>query len=469
MTHPAPIITAPAVDPTTGDFASDETHAGTGTNGKPKPFSLNGDSGATPLATPPLSSPAPTAPTTTATATPQAANLGNATPGNNPTTDTAPIDAKAEGDDKSDHPGQGGKADGKPEENADTPTDPAATMPPDMASALNGLANLGPQLTGPLMAAATGLPAAALQGLGSLVPSLASAVLPQLAQLANQLGTGQPPATPSARLASDSADALAGPLGDLAGEGIAGDAARSHNQDLARQVDALREVERRLGEVLGLSSARTEADRAKIKNVITDVETALTSAGAQGNTPEAQTAVMTAMRKALDDAGGIVSAAAREKLTDAKFVRSLIQDYLTATAPTDTLHAGTVGSGMGADAVRAARSALGIPYVWGGGGALGPSKGGFDCSGLTSYAIAKGTHGRLILPRTTYDQIHSGRAVALNRLVPGDLVFSNFSAPGRPEHVAIYIGNGQVIEAPHRGAPVRVAQVPSGAQARRVL
>lgn len=465
MTHPAPNITTPPVDPSTAVIDSDEAPTSGDSKSNAKPFSLNGDSGPTPLPTPPLSS---SANPTTATAPPPATTAGSTAPGNPPTATTA-TDSKSEGAEPSD------KAESTPhgdaDEHSDAPAEPdanaAASMPPELSSALNGLTGLGSQLAGPLIGAATGLPAAALGGLGSLVPSLASAVLPQLAQLANQLGTGAPPEIPTARLASDNADALAGPMGDMAGEGIAGDAARATNQDLALQVNAMREVERRLGEVLGLSSARTEADRVKIKNVITDVETALRSAGVQGDTPEARAAVMTAMRKALDDAGDIVSTAAREKLTDAQFVRSLTQDYLSAA---DTLHAGTVaGRGAGSTAARAAHNALGIPYVWGGGGALGPSKGGFDCSGLTSYAIARGSHGRVILPRTTYDQIKTGRQVALNRLVPGDLVFSNFSKPGRPEHVAIYIGNGQVIEAPHRGAPVRVAQIPSGAQARRVL
>lgn len=124
---------------------------------------------------------------------------------------------------------------------------------------------------------------------------------------------------------------------------------------------------------------------------------------------------------------------------------------------------------LGTRAVTAARRYLGTPYVWGGGGADGPTEGGFDCSGLAQYAMAQATGGRLILPRTTYDQIGCGRAVGIAALRPGDLVFSNFSSPGVPEHVAIYVGDGHVIEAPKRGHPVRINRVPSDAEARRVL
>lgn len=124
---------------------------------------------------------------------------------------------------------------------------------------------------------------------------------------------------------------------------------------------------------------------------------------------------------------------------------------------------------LGAKAVTAARRYLGTPYVWGGGGVDGPTDGGFDCSGLAQYAVARATGGRLILPRTTYDQIGCGHDVDLKSLRQGDLVFSNFSAPGVPEHVAIYVGRGRVIEAPRRGMPVRINELPSEAEARRVL
>lgn len=474
MTQPsAPIATAE--DPATSEAENPSTA------NPPHPAQATGQSeGPVPVKPPPLpgtSAPGTTPPptTTAAPAAPGATTPNGHSPngtGTVPATtaattgDTKLEDGKEDSDSEADHKGNHNSADSDSDSDAsaDTPPDPGPS--PD---ALGQLANLGPQLASPLINAATGIPAAALQGAGSLIPALASAVMPQLAALANQLGTGAPPGTPSGRVNTSGADSLAGPLGSLVGEGPAADAARNKNEALARQVGAMRDVERQLGEILGLSSARTEEDRAKIQGVIDDVETALMSAGVQGDTPEAQTAVMTAMRKALDEAGSVVSSAARDKLTDAQFVRSLIHNYLAAAGSTDSLHAGVAGSGAGANAARIAHDALGLPYVWGGGGALGPTGGGFDCSGLTQWAVARASGGRVILPRTTYEQIHAGTAVPLNALAPGDLVFSNWSSPGVPEHVAIYIGNGQVIEAPQRGVPVHISNLPSGARARRVL
>ncbi|GAA0605836.1 NlpC/P60 family protein [Streptomyces crystallinus] len=104
-------------------------------------------------------------------------------------------------------------------------------------------------------------------------------------------------------------------------------------------------------------------------------------------------------------------------------------------------------SGRAAAAVAFAYTALGKPYVW---GATGPSA--FDCSGLTQAAW--GAAG-VSLPRTTYTQINSGRRVSRSSLAPGDLVFfySGIS------HVGLYIGGGQMIHAPHPGAPVRIAPI----------
>lgn len=468
MTGPTPTAAPTDTTPNDGDPAAANNHENTGTS---RPFSVTGQNdGPTPIRIPPLPNSGPPTPpgtpTPTTTTTPNATNppgtpnAGATTPnGLAPNSTPSPTDPT----NAANHHGKPHRGDHNTDTD-DTDGDTADTSPATNAApeALNALAGLGPQLAGPLLS----LPGAAIQGAGSLMPALASAVLPQLATLAHQLGIDEPPGSPTSRMNPRSANNLAGPHGSMGFEGPAADQARLRNEALARRVGAMHDVEAKLGDILGLSSANTENDRAKIKGIIDDVETALASAGAQGNTPEAQTAVLTAMRKALDDAGNVVSSAARNKLSDAQFVRNLIQDYLAAA---DTTQAGVAGSGAGADAARIAHDALGLPYVWGGGGALGPTGGGFDCSGLTQWAIARASGGRVILPRTTYDQIHAGTAVPLGALAPGDLVFSNWSSPGVPEHVAIYIGNGQVIEAPQQGVPVHISGLPNNAQARRVL
>ncbi|MBA4860176.1 C40 family peptidase [Streptomyces sp. PSKA54] len=100
-------------------------------------------------------------------------------------------------------------------------------------------------------------------------------------------------------------------------------------------------------------------------------------------------------------------------------------------------------SARAAAAVAAARSAIGLPYVW---GANGPS--GFDCSGLMQWSYAQAGVG---LPRTSQAQRYAGRQVSLAEARPGDLVAYHSDA----SHIAMYVGNGQVVHAPYPGAPVR--------------
>ncbi|AHH16410.1 putative NlpC/P60 family protein [Nocardia nova SH22a] len=130
--------------------------------------------------------------------------------------------------------------------------------------------------------------------------------------------------------------------------------------------------------------------------------------------------------------------------------------------PSDGTHGGR--------AVSAASAYLGLPYVWGGGGAGGPSGGGFDCSGLTQYAVSQATDGKVVLPRTTYEQIYSGVRIPPQDVRPGDLVFpaDSFSSRG-PEHVQLAAGNGMVIEAPHSGSTVKWSPMPSAAVVVRVM
>ncbi|MEU2249874.1 NlpC/P60 family protein [Streptomyces sp. NPDC019224] len=106
-------------------------------------------------------------------------------------------------------------------------------------------------------------------------------------------------------------------------------------------------------------------------------------------------------------------------------------------------------SAQGEEAVRYAVRQIGKPYVW---GAEGP--GSFDCSGLTSQAWANA--GRTI-PRTSQEQWRQLTRVPMNALRPGDLVVYFPKAT----HVALYIGNGLVVQAPRPGTSVKVSPVAS--------
>jgi peptidoglycan DL-endopeptidase CwlO len=100
-------------------------------------------------------------------------------------------------------------------------------------------------------------------------------------------------------------------------------------------------------------------------------------------------------------------------------------------------------------AIRFAKAQLGEPYQW---GADGPTS--WDCSGLTMKAWASaGTY----LPHYSVAQYDAGVPVSVSDVRPGDLVF--WSSNGQPSgihHVAMYIGNGQIIHAPRTGRPVEI-------------
>jgi cell wall-associated NlpC family hydrolase len=97
-----------------------------------------------------------------------------------------------------------------------------------------------------------------------------------------------------------------------------------------------------------------------------------------------------------------------------------------------------------AGAVREALTQLGVPYVWG-----GETQGkGFDCSGLTQWAYGKEG---ISLPHDAAAQ-DIGERVAQSNLAPGDLAVWD-------GHVAMYIGHGQMIEAPHTGDVVHIVPV----------
>ncbi|WP_103529198.1 bifunctional lytic transglycosylase/C40 family peptidase [Streptomyces sp. SM12] len=132
------------------------------------------------------------------------------------------------------------------------------------------------------------------------------------------------------------------------------------------------------------------------------------------------------------------------------------QDYVPKIRALEATFAGPGGeglespaSGAAAAVVEAARSQIGLPYVWGGGGSRGPSGGGFDCSGLTQYAVYQATGGRTELPRTSQTQRSAGRAVSRAEMRPGDLIVINHD--GNWGHVGVYAGNGRMIHAPRTG------------------
>ncbi|MCX4750660.1 LysM peptidoglycan-binding domain-containing C40 family peptidase [Kitasatospora sp. NBC_01287] len=118
------------------------------------------------------------------------------------------------------------------------------------------------------------------------------------------------------------------------------------------------------------------------------------------------------------------------------------------TAATSSATSAPAASGSMAAAISFAESQVGQAYIYGGTG-----NGGWDCSGLTQAAMAKAG---ISIPRVAADQAAASTPVSMNSLQPGDLLFwSNNGQDSGVYHVAIYVGNGQFVEAANPSAGVK--------------
>jgi peptidoglycan DL-endopeptidase CwlO len=108
--------------------------------------------------------------------------------------------------------------------------------------------------------------------------------------------------------------------------------------------------------------------------------------------------------------------------------------------------------------LKAAMSRRGMPYVW---GAAGPTS--FDCSGLVQWSFRQAG---IVMPRVAADQALSGPSVPVNQLQPGDLLFyhTDPTDPTYISHVAIYLGNGWMEQAPEPGLDVEVVPADFGSE-----
>jgi cell wall-associated NlpC family hydrolase len=161
--------------------------------------------------------------------------------------------------------------------------------------------------------------------------------------------------------------------------------------------------------------------------------------------------------KATAEAQSAVASIAAQQEDLEKQIADYQRQYATLTAPqqeqVSRAHAGETvpvpsgviaPSGAAQAAVDTALAQVGDPYVWGAGG---PDA--FDCSGLTQYAYSAAG---VSLPHSSRSQAGMGQAVSRDQLQPGDLLF--YYSP--TSHVAMYVGNGQMVHASTAGKPVQV-------------
>ncbi|WP_390881912.1 NlpC/P60 family protein [Actinomyces radicidentis] len=165
-----------------------------------------------------------------------------------------------------------------------------------------------------------------------------------------------------------------------------------------------------------------------------------------------------AQRKAEEEAAAQAAAqkAAEEKAAEEQAAAEAAAQAAAEQQAAAEAAAQAAASANKADtAISAAQSYLGVPYVW-----AGESYSGLDCSGLTMLAYQQAG---VYLTHSSRVQYGQGTAVPLSEAQPGDLIFwSHNGTQAGIYHVAIYLGDGQVIEAPNVGMTVRITSLSYG-------
>lgn len=213
-----------------------------------------------------------------------------------------------------------------------------------------------------------------------------------------------------------------------------------------------------LSALLTGTSARDYLDRSTVlQEIATDNATALRQY--QTATQQATAAQQTA-QDATNAAAQLVSTVTQRKQALQAQITQVQQALarLNAAQRRSLNSVGDTGTFLGPPGVlntvlQAALSRRGDPYVW---GAAGPSE--FDCSGLTMWAYA---HGGISLPHSSRAQYDLGRSVSYGQWQAGDLLFFG-SSPATIHHVAMYVGNGEIVQAPTQGVPVQVVPISGG-------
>ncbi|GAA3248602.1 C40 family peptidase [Pseudonocardia petroleophila] len=132
----------------------------------------------------------------------------------------------------------------------------------------------------------------------------------------------------------------------------------------------------------------------------------------------------------------------------------LVQGLADVADPIGCQPTAVLADGVAGTAIAFALGEVGSPYLWGGNG---PDR--WDCSGLLVAAFREAG---ITLPRVSRDQYNAGGHLPVREMQPGDLLFyaTDRNDPRTIHHVAMYIGDDQMVEAPYTGEFVRVRPVP---------
>jgi cell wall-associated NlpC family hydrolase len=242
------------------------------------------------------------------------------------------------------------------------------------------------------------------------------------------------------------------------------EAAGSHRSDVLDRVVVLQE-QAAAADVVAREAVATAAGlQQHAEEALVVAQAAEVSARAQAVELSAQqTQLQTELASAQQQLEGLIGAQAAADRS-AQVSRPVTVPRAPLPRSGNQNQAGAGDASAAATAIDAAMGYLGLRYAWGGGGTNGPGPGldpdegviGFDCSGLTQYAYAQAG---ISIPRNSRAQYAALPKVASNALQAGDLVFwaNDPSDPDTIRHVAIYLGNNKVLQAPQSGDVVKVS------------
>lgn len=272
---------------------------------------------------------------------------------------------------------------------------------------------------------------------------------------------GGSPSSVTALLDADSAEDLLDRMAAL--DQVAADSDQTMTvalaaQDAAAEASALAATASVVAAASAETAAAAEADAATASKDAVTAQEAATAKKVQVDAAVAEFQQLYYQLSAEERAAAAAEAAAAQQQSD------LLRAERTAATPADPTSEASPGTpssspavpftasggtAIGQQAVEAALSRVGMAYVW---GATGPNS--FDCSGLTSWAWAQAG---VTIPRTSRAQAGL-QTVPLDQLQPGDLI--TYYSP--VSHVAMYIGDGQIVHASNSRQPVLVTTVDRG-------
>lgn len=330
----------------------------------------------------------------------------------------------------------------------------------DAQSAATASANAASEAaasTAAAQSAATASANAASEAAANSIAAASAAAASTAAEQAAQQTAAQSAATASANAASEAAaQSAATASANAASAAAASQATSQANAESAAQSAAIASAN-----AASEAAASTAAQSAATASANAASEAAAQSAA----TASANAASEAAAQSAATASANAASAAAASQATSQATQVSTNTDQAstqntssqasqaTNTNSSTSSSSSSTSYGTGAQAaISAAESQIGVAYVWG-----GESEGsGFDCSGLTQWALAKSG---VSIGRVTTAQESAGSRVSISQLQPGDLVF--WGSAGATYHVALYIGNNQYINAPQPGETVTIASISS--------